>query len=62
VTWLKFTVGSFPGKGIKPSYILTKEAFANAIKVHAALSGSTNAMLHLPAVAHQLGIDIDKEV
>lgn len=47
------------GKGISPSDILTKAAFENAVKVHAALSGSTNALLHLPAVAHELGIEID---
>ena len=46
-------------EGLKPSDILTKAAFANAIKIHAALSGSTNALLHLPAIAHELGIDID---
>ena len=49
-------------KGIQPSDILTKEAFENAIKVHAALSGSTNALLHLPAIAHELGIEIDAEL
>jgi dihydroxy-acid dehydratase len=45
--------------GLKPSDILTRAAFENAIKVHAALSGSTNALLHLPAVAHELDIEID---
>jgi dihydroxy-acid dehydratase len=45
--------------GLKPSDIMTREAFENAVKVHAALSGSTNALLHLPAVAHELGIEID---
>jgi dihydroxy-acid dehydratase len=49
-------------KGIKPSDILTYEAFVNAIKVHAALSGSTNALLHLPAIAHELGIEIDADL
>ncbi|UCF93376.1 MAG: dihydroxy-acid dehydratase [Desulfobacterales bacterium] len=49
-------------KGIRPADILTKEAFANAIIVHAALSGSTNALLHLPAIAHELGIEIDAEL
>ena len=49
-------------KGIRPSDILTNEAFENAIKVHAALSGSTNALLHLPAIAHELGIEIDAEL
>jgi len=49
-------------KGITPKDILTKEAFENAIKVHAALSGSTNALLHLPAIAHELGIELNAEV
>ena len=49
-------------KGLKPSDILTKSAFENAIKVHAALSGSTNALLHLPAIAHELGIEIDAQL
>lgn len=49
-------------KGIRPSDILTKEAFENAIKIHAALSGSTNALIHLPAIAHELGIDIDAQL
>lgn len=48
-------------KGISSSDILTKEAFENAIKVHAAISGSTNALLHLPAIAHELGIEIDAD-
>ncbi len=38
--------------------ILTKEAFLNAIKVHAAVAGSTNAIIHLPAIAKQAGITI----
>jgi dihydroxy-acid dehydratase len=49
-------------EGLKPSDILTPAAFENAIKVHAALSGSTNALLHLPAVAHELGIEIDAQL
>lgn len=48
-------------KGIRPSDILTKEAFENAMKVHAAIAGSTNALLHLPAIAHELGINIEAE-
>lgn len=46
-------------KDIKVSDILTKEAFENAIIVHAAIGGSTNAMIHLPAVAHELGWELD---
>ena len=44
---------------IKPRDILTKEAFENAIMVHAAIAGSTNSLLHLPAIAHECGIDLD---
>ena len=44
--------------GIKPLDILTKEAFENAITVIIALGGSTNACLHMPAIAHAAGIDI----
>jgi dihydroxy-acid dehydratase len=47
-------------KGIKPADILTRAAFENAIRVHAAISGSTNALIHLPAIAHQLGINVDE--
>ena len=45
--------------GLKPSDILTKEAFGNAIRVHAAIGGSSNAVLHLPAIAAELGINLD---
>ena len=45
-------------KDIKPSDILTKDAFENAIMVHAAIAGSTNALLHLPAIAHEAGIEL----
>jgi len=48
-------------KGLRPSDILTPEAFENAMKVHAAISGSTNALLHLPAIAHELGIKINAD-
>ena len=47
-------------KGIKPTDILTRAAFENAIRVHAAISGSTNALIHLPAIAHELDITIDE--
>jgi dihydroxy-acid dehydratase len=49
-------------KGIKPSDILTKEAFGNAVRVHAAISGSTNALIHLPAIAHELGLDVSPDL
>ncbi len=44
-----------------PRDIVTRESFENAILVHAAISGSTNALLHLPAVAHEMGIEITGE-
>ena len=44
--------------GIRPRDILTKKAFENAITVLIALGGSTNAALHIPAIAHSAGIDI----
>lgn len=43
---------------MKPSKIVTMDSFENAILVHAAISGSTNCLLHIPAVAHELGIEI----
>jgi dihydroxy-acid dehydratase len=48
-------------RGIRTSHILTPEAFENAMKVHAAIGGSTNALLHLPAIAHELQIRIEPE-
>ncbi len=44
---------------MKPSSLITTESFENAILVHAAISGSTNCLLHIPAIAHELGIEID---
>ncbi len=44
---------------MRPSRLVTMESFENAILVHAAISGSTNTLLHLPAIAHELGIEID---
>lgn len=43
---------------IRPKDIMTKKAFENAIKVHAAIGGSTNAVLHIPAIAKELDINI----
>lgn len=48
--------------GIKPSEIMTKKAFENAIIVHAAIAGSSNSLLHIPAIAHELGIEIEAEL
>jgi len=49
-------------RGITARDILTQAAFENAIKVHAAMAGSTNALLHLPAIAHECGIELDVEL
>ena len=43
---------------LTPGRILTREAFENAIILHAATGGSTNALLHLPVIAHEAGVDI----
>ena len=44
--------------GLKPSDILTREAFEDAITVTMALGGSTNATLHLLAIAHAANVDL----
>ena len=46
-------------EGTRPSDIVTMDSIENAIMVHAAISGSTNTLLHLPAIARELGIEID---
>ncbi|WP_294340002.1 IlvD/Edd family dehydratase [uncultured Sphingomonas sp.] len=43
---------------LKPSDILTREAFHNAIKVNSAIGGSTNAPIHLAAIARHIGVDL----
>ena len=43
---------------MKPSDIITMDSFENAILIHAAVSGSTNCLLHMPAIAHEFGIEI----
>jgi len=48
-------------QGITTSDIITKKSLENAITVVMALGGSTNAVLHLPAIAHELGIDLSLE-
>ncbi len=45
-------------ENMRPSDIVTMDSFENAILVHAAVSGSTNCLLHLPAIAHEFGIEI----
>jgi len=49
-------------KNIRPRDIMTKEAFINALTVDMALGCSTNTMLHLPAIAHEAGVDINLEI
>lgn len=47
---------------IRPRDILTKEAFHNALTMDMALGCSTNSMLHLPAIAHEAGIELDVDI
>ena len=49
-------------KNIRPRDIMTREAFENALAVDMALGCSTNSMLHLPAIAHECGIEIDLDI
>jgi len=47
---------------LRPREILDEKSFMNAVIVHAAIGGSTNALLHLPAIAHEAGLNIDGEL
>ncbi len=49
-------------KNIRPRDIMTKEAFYNALTVDMALGCSTNSMLHLPAIAHEAGVDLNLDI
>ncbi|MEA5094818.1 MULTISPECIES: dihydroxy-acid dehydratase [Sedimentibacter] len=49
-------------KDIKPKDIMTKDAFMNALAVDMALGCSTNSMLHLPAIAHEAGVELNPEI
>lgn len=49
-------------KNIRPKDILTRKAFLNALTVDMALGCSTNSMLHLPAIAHEAGIDLNVDI
>ncbi len=49
-------------KNIRPRDIMTKDAFYNALTVDMALGCSTNSMLHLPAIAHEAGVDINLDI
>lgn len=63
---LAFAAGGVESQLIKsnllPSEILTRKAFENAVMVHAAISGSTNAMLHLPAIAQAANVEISMDL
>lgn len=48
--------------GLKPRDMVTRESFENAVMVHAAISGSTNSLLHIPAIAHEFGIEFDAQM
>ncbi|MCI9175014.1 MAG: dihydroxy-acid dehydratase [Lachnospiraceae bacterium] len=48
-------------KGIQAKDIVTMKSFENAIMVHAAISGSTNAVMHISAIAHEFGFEIDAD-
>lgn len=47
---------------ITPQKIMTMKAFENAVIVHAAIAGSTNSLLHLPAIAHELGLELSPDM
>lgn len=49
-------------KDVRPKDIMTENAFANAVRVDMAMGGSTNAVLHIPAIAREAGIDVDAAV
>ena len=49
-------------KDIKPRDIMTEDAFRNALTMDMALGCSTNSMLHLPAIAHECGIDLNLDI
>ena len=49
-------------KNIRPRDIMTKEALMNALTVDMALGCSTNSMLHLPAIAHECGVEINLDI
>ena len=59
--WAGRAIMNLVEKQIKPSDIMTPAAFRNAIIVHSAIGGSTNATLHLPSIARELGIELDAQ-
>ena len=48
-------------QGLRPRDIVTLDALENAIMVHAAISGSTNSLLHIPAIAHEFGLALNAD-
>ena len=54
-----YAVMDMLAKNIRPRDIITKDAILNALTVDMALGCSTNSMLHLPAIAHEIGFDFD---
>lgn len=57
-----YAVMDMLNKNIRPRDIMTRDAFMNALTVDMALGCSTNTMLHLPAIAHEAGIELDMEI
>jgi dihydroxy-acid dehydratase len=70
VTQMKYIIAKQSGRqiiqllkdGITPSQIMTQEAFENAIMVDMAIGGSTNVVLHLLAIAHEMGIELELDL
>ncbi len=56
-----YAIMKMVGENIRPRNIMTEDAFRNALTVDMALGCSTNTMLHLPAIAHEFGIELDME-
>jgi len=55
------TIMTLAEKDIRPSQIMTKEAFENAIMIHSAIGGSTNGVIHLTSLARELGLLVAPE-
>ncbi len=49
-------------QGVRPREMVTAKSFENAVMVHAAISGSTNSLLHIPAIAREFGVEFDAEM
>jgi len=49
-------------KDLTPSKIVTQKSFENAIMVHAAIAGSSNTLIHMPAIAHELGFELNADL